>query len=150
MRTKQYFHDFIESLNKQGFSPWEPFFLLCMEVINQIQPLLSIPWNVSLTYNQNERTSKNDQRKTTNMALKHRLLTHLLEVWPYHLLTILNWRLSSCWTLHQIARHWCFSQRPHMIWKNNVNVQTQQQKVSMYAKWFHWILSEFIGLVNGD
>jgi hypothetical protein len=23
-----------------------------------------------------------------------------------------------------------------------------QQKVSMYAKWFHWILSEFIGLVN--
>jgi hypothetical protein len=25
-----------------------------------------------------------------------------------------------------------------------------QQKVSLYAKWFHWILSEFIGLVNGD
>jgi len=25
-----------------------------------------------------------------------------------------------------------------------------QQKVSLYAKWFHWILSEFIGLVDGD
>jgi hypothetical protein len=23
------------------------------------------------------------------------------------------------------------------------DVQTQQQKVSLYAKWFHWILSEF-------
>ncbi len=33
------------------------------------------------------------------------------------------------------------------------NVKTLQQKVSLYAKWFHWILSEFIscnehGLVN--
>jgi hypothetical protein len=25
-----------------------------------------------------------------------------------------------------------------------------QQKLSLYAKWFHWILSEFIGLVNKD
>jgi len=29
-------------------------------------------------------------------------------------------------------------------------VETLQQKVSMYAKWFHWILSEFISLVSGD
>jgi hypothetical protein len=57
-------------------------FLLCMEVVNQIQPLLSILWNVSLVYNQNEGTSKNDQRKTTNMAFKYRLFTNLLEVWP--------------------------------------------------------------------
>jgi len=29
-------------------------------------------------------------------------------------------------------------------------VFTLQQKVSLYAKWFHWILSDFIGLVNKD
>jgi len=47
-----------------------------------MQPFLSIPWNVSLIYNQNEVTSKNDQRKTTNMALKYWLPTNLVEVWP--------------------------------------------------------------------
>jgi hypothetical protein len=30
------------------------------------------------------------------------------------------------------------------------DIYTLQQKVSLYAKWFHWILSEFIGLVNKD
>jgi hypothetical protein len=30
------------------------------------------------------------------------------------------------------------------------NLQTLQQKVSLYTKWFHWILSEFIGLMNMD
>jgi hypothetical protein len=30
------------------------------------------------------------------------------------------------------------------------NLITLQQKVSLYAKWFQWILSEFTGLVNKD
>jgi hypothetical protein len=29
-------------------------------------------------------------------------------------------------------------------------IATLQQKVSLYLKWFHWILNEFIGLVNKD
>jgi hypothetical protein len=33
-------------------------------------------------------------------------------------------------------------------WRNDFN--TLQQKVSLYAKWFHWILNAFIGLVNKD
>jgi len=27
---------------------------------------------------------------------------------------------------------------------------TRQQKVSLYAKWFHWTFSEFTSLVNKD
>jgi hypothetical protein len=28
-------------------------------------------------------------------------------------------------------------------------VMPLQQKVPLYTKWFHWIWSEFIGLMNG-
>jgi hypothetical protein len=31
-----------------------------------------------------------------------------------------------------------------------INHYSLQQKVSLYAKWFHWILSEFTSLVNRD
>ncbi len=30
------------------------------------------------------------------------------------------------------------------------SIDSQQQKVILYTKWFHWILSEFIGLMNMD
>jgi hypothetical protein len=30
------------------------------------------------------------------------------------------------------------------------HIQTLQQKVSMYAKWIHWILSEFISRSEWD
>jgi hypothetical protein len=30
------------------------------------------------------------------------------------------------------------------------NGQTLQQKVSLYAKWFHWILNEFAGYNERD
>ncbi len=33
--------------------------------------------------------------------------------------------------------------------KISLNISLQQ-KVSLCAKWFHWILSEFTSLVNGD
>jgi hypothetical protein len=29
--------------------------------------------------------------------------------------------------------------------QNSITLASLQQKVSMYTKWFHWILSEFIG-----
>jgi hypothetical protein len=33
---------------------------------------------------------------------------------------------------------------------NTCKQYSLQQKVSLYTKWFHWILSEFIGIMNGN
>jgi hypothetical protein len=61
-----------------------------------------------------------------------------------------NFASGMCW-LYIYIYIYIYVYKTLLIFKKYIaTYDTLQHKVSLYTKWFHWILSEFICLVNKD